>query len=183
MTLNNQKDNVVIVSLIFKLNQWSPVFLDLSLSPAYHTAGLWDKNCVREGGPDLLNCMSAHTLRARHFCPTTSISFFHVTVLCSSISYGFISPLPPFPSSALCSLSCCPLESLSCTHPRRSPFSSPLRPSAGNLLPSPVFCSCSPFLTLNYLFYVSSLISLIHLSFHIQITSFSEPQKHIISTP
>lgn len=133
-----------------------------------------------EDGPNLLNCMSVHTLQAANFCHTTSISFFHFTVLCPSISYSFIFPLPPFPSSALCFLSCCPPESLTCTHPRRSLFSSPLRPSAGDLLPSPVFCSSSPFLTLNSLFYVLSLICL---SFRIQITIFSELQKRIISAP
>lgn len=141
MTINNQKYSVVIVSLIFKLTPCSPVFPDLSLSPVYHTAGPWDKKCVGKVPQSLLNCVSVHTLRARHFCSTTSISCFHFTVPCSSVSYGFISPLPPFPSSALCALSCCPLESLACTHPRRSPFSSPLCPSAGDLLSPSMFCS------------------------------------------
>lgn len=60
MTINNQKNNVLIVSLIFKLTQCTPVFLGLSLSPAHHTAGLWDKNLAREDGPDLLDCQYFH---------------------------------------------------------------------------------------------------------------------------
>lgn len=55
MTINNKKNNVLVVSLIFKLSQCTPVFLGLSLSPVPHTAGLWDKNFVREDGLDLLD--------------------------------------------------------------------------------------------------------------------------------
>lgn len=100
MTLNNQKDIILIVSLIFQLTLWSPVFLDLSLSPDYFTAGLLNRNCVRKDGLNLLNYMSVHMLWApRNFCPITLISFFYFTTLWSSISYGFISPLLPLPSS------------------------------------------------------------------------------------
>jgi len=55
MMINNRNDNVVIVSVIFKLTLRYPVCLDLSLSPVYYLVGLWDKNCVWEGGPGLLN--------------------------------------------------------------------------------------------------------------------------------
>lgn len=58
--INIQKENIVIVSLIFKLTWCSPAFLDLSLSPIYHTEGLWDKSHVREDGLDLLNCTPVH---------------------------------------------------------------------------------------------------------------------------
>lgn len=103
MTLNNQKDITEIVSLIFQLTLWSLVFLDLSLSPVYFTAGLLNKNCVREDGLNLLNYTSVHTLWApRNFCPTTLISFFYFTTLWSSIFYGFTSPFLPLPCSSLC---------------------------------------------------------------------------------
>lgn len=135
------------------------MFLGLSLSPVPHRAGMWDKNFVREDGLDLLDCMYFACNELEIFCPTISNSFFHYTTLCSSTSWGFISLLPPFCSSALCSLSCSSLDST--THmysSKKEPLFFPSTSLSKGPLPPPGFCSSSPLLTLNSFFYVLSLI-------------------------
>lgn len=149
---------MLIFSLIFKLPKCTPVFLGLSLSPVPHTAGLWDKNFFRDDGLDLLDCMDFACNELEFFAPQL-LSHFSISLPCALPlpEVWFLTSLHSAPQ--LCAL--CPaapqILPLTCSHPRReSLFFSSTSLSRGPL-PPPVFCSSSPFLTLNSFFYVLSL--------------------------
>lgn len=155
MTINNSKNNVLVVSLIFQLSQCTPVFLSLSLSPVPHTAALWDKNFVREDGLDLLDCMYFACNELEIFAPPLVSHFpLHYPVLFHFLRFEDLHSAPQ-----LCALSYCSLDSTIHMHSSKRDF---LFFSSTSLsrgpLPPPVFCSSSPFLTLNSFFYVLSLI-------------------------